>query len=230
MPVVTSTIAQLATQVGDRLQDPTFIFWLQRYEAYSALSEAIQDLMLLVGRPTIVYNTQITLQPNTVWQPMPANMVAITNIRSNQYSLWKTSVHVMDYLQGSWGGDWESDVADTPLRWGPLGWTQFFVHPAPVTPTLVNVSGVANPIVTPWPPTGAESSPFHSEIDIALQIYATAYLRLKELGDNAQIGNDLMQQYLDIAARNTQIEDRRDPLLFSRSLGTPTAPSLVSAR
>lgn len=230
MAVTTSTIAQLATQVGQRLQDDTFIFWLQKYEVYSALAEAYQDMMLLVGRPTLTYNTQITLLPNTVWQPMPANMVAITNIHSDNYSLWKTSVHVMDYLQGSWAGDWESDVADTPARWGPLGWTKFFVHPAPTTPILVTVAGVSNPITTAWPPSGSEQSPFASELDVALQLYATAYLRLKDLGDDMQEGQALMQQYLDIAARATQIADRRDPLIFSRSLGSTTAPSLVSLR
>lgn len=230
MPVTTSTIAQLATQVGQRLQDDSFIFWLQQQEAYVALAEAMNDLILLVGRPTITYNLQIALQPNTVWQPMPANMLAITNIRSDQYSLWKTSLHSMDYLQTSWGPDWTSDIADTPLRYGPLGFTKFFVHPAPSTPITVNVSGVSMPITEEWPPTGAEESPFEDSFDVALQMYATAYMRLKLLGNDAEIGNELYQQYLDLASRMTQIQDRKDPLIFSRSLGSATSLSVVSLR
>lgn len=225
-----STIAQLAVDVGNRLQDPTFTFWRQNYEAYSAIAEAIDDLMLIVGRPTIQFNTIITLTPNTVWQPMPANMIAITNLRGSGYSLWKTTLHAMDYLQASWGPDWESDIADVPARWGSLGLTYFFVHPAPSTAIQVSVSGVTNPITTAWPPTGAETSPFNNEFNVALQLYATAYCRLKELSDDALEGDVLYQQYIELAARMTQIADRRDPLIFSRSFGTPTAPSMVTLR
>ena len=65
---------------------------------------------------------------------------------------------------------------------------------------------------------------------MALQLYATAYCRMKELGDDALEGDAIYQQYLEIAQRLSQIEDRRDPLVFSRSFGTPTAPSLVTKR
>ena len=105
----------------------------------------MNDLILLIGRPTITFNTLITLEPNTVWQAMPANMVAITNIRASNYSLWKTPLHTMDYTQASWLADWESDVADAPLRWGPLGTTYFFVHPAPSTPIQVTITASAAP-------------------------------------------------------------------------------------
>lgn len=225
-----STIAQLAVGVADRMQDPSAIFWEQNYEQFSSVAEGISDLLLLIGRPTQQFNTLITLTPNQVWQPMPANILAITNIRGAQYSLWKTSLHAMDYLQASWGPDWESDVADSPLRWGPLGLTYFFVHPAPTTPIQVTVSGVTYPIQTPWPPTGAETSPFHNEINVAIQMYAAWYLSLKMLPDESLEGDAIFQQYLDIAQRNSTIEDRRDPLIFSRAFGTPTAPSLVSLR
>lgn len=230
MPVTTSTIADLATNTADRVQNPDYIFWLEQQETYVALSEAISDLMLLIGRPKLIYNTQITLQPNTVWQSMPSSLICITSMRTDQYSLWKTTLRSLDYLQTSWGPDWESDISDDgPRRWAPLGWTKFIVHPAPSTPLLVNVAGIQSPIAS-WPPTGAEQSPFHSEFDVALQLYATAYLRLKELGDDALEGNDLFRQYLDQAQRLTTIEDRRDPLVFSRSFGAPTAPSRVSFR
>jgi hypothetical protein len=225
------TIATLAADVQSRMQDPNAIFWLQSYEYYSAVAEAISDLLLLIGRPTQQTSTIYTLTPSTVWQPMPPNMLAITNIRSSSYSLWKTSLHAMDYTQASWGPDWESDTSNTgPLRWGPLGLTYFFVHPAPTIPIQVTVTGVAYPITTPWPPTGAETSPFHTEINVAIQMYAAWYLALKTLPDESLESEQLFNQYLDIAQRNSTIEDRRDPLVFSRAFGTPTAPSLVSLR
>lgn len=226
-----STIAQLATGAASRMQDPSFIYWRQHEETYTAVAEAISDLLLLIGRPTQTVNRLITIAANTVWQPMPTNMLAITNIRGASYSLWKTSLHTMDYTQASWGPDWETDTDDGgPLRWGPLGLNYFFVHPAPTTDIQVNVSGVAYPITTPWPPIGTEVSPFHNEINVAIQMYAAWYMGLKNLPDESTEGDALFQQYLDIAQRLSTIEDRRDPLIFSRAFGTPTAPSLVSTR
>lgn len=232
MAVVTSTINDLLPGIADRLQDPNFTFWDASMQARPALAEAINDLMLLVGRPTIQYNTLIRIQPNTVWQPMPANLICITNMRTDQFSLHKTSLRTMDYPPGgNWSSDWQSDVSVAgPKRWGPLGLTRFFVHPAPTVEMQVTIAGVAAPITTSWPPSGTESSPFQSEFNVALQLYAAAYLRIKELGDDAYEGQQLYQEYLEMAARWTSISDRRDPILFSRSFGVPTGISSVTNR
>lgn len=219
------SVATLGANVAARLQDPTAIFWNLQNEIYGGIEEALNDLMLLVGRPTIQYETLVTLTPNTVWQPMPANMLAITNIRANT-NLWKTSLHAMDYVQANWGSSWEEDRATVPQRFFPLGLTYFGVHPAPLAEVQVVVAGVSNPFTTPWPPTGAELSPFHDEFNQALELYATAYCRLKEIGDDALEGNALMAQYMQIAQRLTSIEDRYDSVIFSQALGTPTAASL----
>lgn len=223
-------ISQISPSVLSRVQDPTAIFWNLNLEIYQSLLESINDLMLIIGRPTLTYNSQITLNPNSVWQPMPSGLLAITNIRSNNYTLWKTTLHEMDYDQASWGSDWELDTADSPLRWGPIGLSYFFVHPAPTQQVQVNIAGVAYPNPTAWPPTGAETSPFHTEIEQALALYAESYLRLKQIGDDATEGDLLYQQYLAIAKRLTQLEDRRDPIIFSGAFGTPVAPSRVTMR
>ena len=223
------TIATLGTAVGNRLQDPTGIFWNTQWEQWAAVEEALNDLMLLVGRPTIQYATTVTLQPCTVWQPMPANMLAITNIRVGG-SAWlkKTTLNALDYLQASWGPSWESDLATLPARWAPLGLTQFIVHPAPTAAITVSITGVGYPTTDAWPPNGTEESYLHDELNVALELYSQAYCMLKE--SNVQVVNALMAQYLDIAQRATTIEDRRDPLIFSASFGTPTTASQVSRR
>jgi hypothetical protein len=224
-------ISVLAQQVLARVQDPTAIFWDLSLEVYPALVEALNDLMLIIGRPTTIYATPVQLNPRIVWQPMPANMLAITNIRTNFAGLWKTSLHSMDYLQTSWMGNWETDVAAVPVRWGPIGVSHFFVHPAPEQTLTVTVTGVGYPVPSAvFPPTGTETASFHDEFFQALELYAAAYLRLKELGDDAQEGQELYQQYLQIAQRLTRIEDRKDSLVFSQAFGTPTALSRVTRR
>lgn len=51
-PVATPTsVAELAPSVLSRVQDPAATFWNLNLEVYSALVEAINDLMLIVGRP-----------------------------------------------------------------------------------------------------------------------------------------------------------------------------------
>lgn len=225
-----ATISELQANLADRLQDPAGTFWLQTYEQFSAIAEGINDLLLLIGRPTQLINIPVTLTPNICWQSIPPNMLAITTIRSSTSMLWKTSLYAMDYLQSSWGSDWEGDVAMVPQRWAPLGLTYFLVHPAPSTPIIVQMTGIANPILTPWPPTGSEVSPFHQEFNVALQMYAAAYCKLKTVGDDSLEGDILFQEYLDIAQRLSQIADRRDPLIFSKSFGTPSAPSVVTLR
>jgi hypothetical protein len=226
-----TTISTLAGNVLARLQDPDATFWDLKLAVYPALVEAINDLMLIIGRPTTLYQIPIQLVPNVCWQPMPENMLAITNVQSNLQSLWKVSLRTMDFTQSSWTSSWETDVAASPLRWFPLGMTFWGVHPAVSQLTTVLVTGVGYPVPQAvFPPTGLESTVFHEEFNQALELYATAYLRLCELGDDAQEGQELYQAYLKIAQRMTSIEDRRDSLSYSQAFGVPNAPSRVTLR
>ena len=226
----TSTIAQLAPDVQNRLQDPSGIFWNLDFETNAALAEAISELLLIVGRPTVIFNWPVTLLANTVWQPMPSGLLCITDIRSISSRLQKTTMRSLDVLCASWTSSWESDRADQPLRWAPLGLSMFIVHPAPLQPISVNVTGIAYPLTDTWPPDGTETSPFHKEIDQALQMYAASYCRVKEIGQDHDEGLAMYKAFLEIAQRLSVIEDRRDDLVWCKSLGAPTAPSGVSHR
>lgn len=226
----TSTIASLAPDVSARLQDPTNTFWSLQFEVNAALAEAVNELLLILGRPTQFFDQIVTLQANTVFQPMPSGVLCITNIRGTGSQLWKTSLRNLDYLQGSWSSAWQSDRADFPVRWAPLGLSQFIVHPAPLQPITVNVTGVAYPFTDTWPPNGTEAVPFQKNFDQALEMYAAAYCRVKEVGMDHQEGQLLYQRFLDIARRATSIEDRRDDLVFSMSMGGPTAVTQTDKR
>lgn len=226
----TSTIAQLAPDVQNRLQDSNGVFWNLDFEINAGLAEAISELLLIIGRPTVIFNQPIILLPNQCFQPMPPGLLCVTDIRSQISRLHKTTLRSLDYLCASWTSSWQSDRADQPQRWAPLGLNYFIVHPAPLQPIPVNITGIAYPITTTWPPDGTETSPFEKNIDQALQLYAASYARVKEVGNDFLEGMALYQQFLEIAQRYSQIQDRRDSLVWTRSIGAPTSPSQTQHR
>lgn len=228
--MATSTLAAMAPQVQSRLQDPDGIFWNLNFEIYPALAEAVSELLLIVGRPMALFNVPVVLTPNTVWQPMVPGMLCVTNIQSGGSFLKKTVLHSLDYLMASWGPSWESDRAAQAQRWAPLGLGTFIVHPAVTQPVQVQVSGIAYPFTDPWPYSGTDVSVFEKNIDQALQMYAASYCRLKETGQDADEGFELYKRFQQIAQRYTQIQDRRDDLVWTQSFGVPTAPSQTSKR
>jgi hypothetical protein len=244
-------ISALADQVQNRLEetvgDPG-IFWSRQSEIYTGLIEAMNDLMLLVGRPTQMVRAPFDLQPNTVWQSFTglnfgaggfggggfgggsALFYLITDIQGPQSELWKVSLYDMDYVQASWGSDWENDVADNPLRWFPLGLNAFGIHPAVSTSTTVLLTGILCPVTEIWPYNGAEIVPFHHEFFAALEEYAAHYCRIKETGAEFEESLSLYQQYLSLAERMSQLEDRRDPLIFNKSVGGPAGLNPIRKR
>ena len=218
-----TTIATLADHAQQRIEEPVGspgFWWSRQFEIYSALIEAANDLMLLVGRPTQIVNFPFTLLPNTVWQTVPKGWLLITDIDGADGPLYKVNLYDLDYLQSSWGADWQQDVDDTAKRWCPIGFNMFVVHPAVSTPQVVNMAAIQYPTTDPWPYDGTETVPFEDNYFEALEIYAAAYARLKELGGEAQIGFQMLEQYLGIAKRMTAISDRRDPLIFTMGYGS----------
>ena len=228
-------ISVLADNVQGRLEEPIGFpgtFWWREYEIYSALVEAMNDCLLLVGRPTETVTFPITLAPNTVWQTLPKGLFVLTNLYGPQGEIRRTSLHAMDYVQAAHGPDWENTVGDHPYRWGPVGSNLFFIWPAPSTPIQVTITAIQYPAQFTWPYTDANdiTVPFHHEFFVALEEYAVHYATIKEMGKEFQEGLANYQSYLSLAQRMTQIEDRRDPVLFSKSLGIPYAASPITKR
>jgi hypothetical protein len=106
----------------------------------------------------------------------------------------------------------------------------FGVHPAPLTPISVNITFVAYPTSDTWPYSGAETVPFHNEFFEAIEQYAAHYARIKEIGAEFKESMALYQAYLTLAERMTQIESRKDSLLFSRSFGGTTGLNPIPKR
>jgi hypothetical protein len=228
----TTPISVLAGQVINRLEENNPpVFWNLSNELYSGLIEACNDLLILVGRPDFLVNQPFNLVPNTVWQQMPKGQLLITDIQGPSSPLWRVSLFSMDYEQASWGSSWEADTAPIPQRWGPVGLGGlFFVHPAPNAPTQVSITTIPYPTADNWPYTGTEVVPFHDEFFEALEMYSAHFCRIKESGAEFKESMTLYQSYLTLAQRMTQIEDRKDPLLFSRSFGGITGLNSIPKR
>lgn len=233
----TTPISVLAGNVCQRLEEELPppngngpIFWNLVDEINSGIAEAENDLLLLVGRPSQTANLLITLQANSVWQTLPLGVLLLTDIFTQNGRLRKSSLFDLDYVQSGSGSDWENDTAPTPIRWFPAGLTMFGIYPALSSPISVTASGIAYPIGQPWPYDGSQLVPFHDEFFEALELYASHYARIKETGVEFEESLQWLQQYLDLAKRITTIEDRRDPILFSRSWGGRTGLDSIQKR
>ena len=86
------------------------VFWLQQQEYVTAVAEAIQDLLLLIGRPTQTVTQSYTLLPNQVFQPMPPGVFVITDLYSEDGRVYQLTQYDMDFSQSAWQSDWEDDV------------------------------------------------------------------------------------------------------------------------
>lgn len=196
------------------------VFWNLQFEVYTAIVEAMNDLLLLVGRPTQTVAAPFSLVPNSVWQTVPRGLLAITNIWGPQSQLRKVTLFDMDYSQSSWDSSWENDTSDSgPTKWAPVGMNLFVVHPAPTAPQTVLLDGIRYPVIEDFPYSGAELVPFHHEVYVFLEQYAAHVLRLKEGSLEHQESMALYHNYLEGAKRLTSIEDRRDSLVFSPAFG-----------
>lgn len=227
-----ATVADLLPRVFDRLEEPPDgpIFWSMD-EANFAIIEAMNDLLLLVGRPTQIVQVPFTVQPNTVWQKMPKGMLAITDIQGMGSAAYKVTLEDFDYLQAYGGSDWENDIGAVILQWAPIGLNLFAVHPATSDFQTVLLTGISYPATQTFPYNPATINiPFAHEFLQAIEKYAAAYLRFKEGGQELTEGVKLYQSYLADAQRMTEIADRMDPWIFNAGTGLQTVSNPTSKR
>lgn len=218
-----ATIAALADHVQDRLEEPIGVglWWKRTTEVYPGIIEAMNEMMMLVGRPTQIVSVPFTILPNTPWQTVPKGMLCLTNIQGAPSEAWKVTLEDMDYLQASWGSDWEQDVGDVIKRWCPVGFNRFVVNPSVANPQTTLITGIQYPVTDSWPYDGTENIPFSDEFFSALEEYGAHYCRFKEAGNELSESFKLLQSFMNQAARMTQIQDRRDSWIWSRATGVP---------
>lgn len=227
-----STVADLLPRVFDRVEEPPSapVFW-NTDEANFAIIEAMNDLLLLVGRPTQIVQVPFTVLPNKVWQTMPKGMLAITDIQGMGSAVYKVTLEDFDYLQAYAGSDWENDIGAVILQWAPIGLNLLVVHPATSDFQTVLLTGISYPCSQTWPYNPATITiPFAHEFLQAIEKYAAAYLRFKEGGQELSEGVKLYQSYLADAQRMTEIQDRMDPWIFNAGTGLQTVSNQTSKR
>lgn len=226
-----ATLADLLPQIYARVEeDPSNpLFWIAN-ESTTAAVEAINDLMMLVGRPTQTVDFGFDIVPYTPWQTVPAGIFCLTDIQGAASQVWKYTLHDLDYLQVSWGSDWEDDVGDVILHWAPIGLTKFVVHPCVPVPQHVRLTGISYTTTETWPYDTNISIPYPDQFLQTLEKYAAHYLRLKEGGDEFTESYKLLQSYMADAQRFTEIEDRMDPLIFATGTGIPMAVNPTTKR
>jgi len=218
----TTPISTLAYNTQARLEEvpgSPGAWWSLQLELYSGIIEACNDLLLLIGRPTQTVQVPFTLQANTVWQQIPKGLLLVTDVQGFSSPLYKISLYDLDYLQSSWGSDWESDVDVAAYRWCPIGFNLFCVHPAVSVAQTVNLTAITYPTTQVWPYDGTSTVPFEDNYLQLIEEYCAFYARIKEMGGEFQEGMKLFDQYLNGAKRMSQIQDLRDPLLFSSGYG-----------
>jgi len=229
----TTPISVLAENTQSRLEEvpgSSGAWWSAQFEIYSAIMEAQNDLLLLVGRPTQTVNIPFTLVPNSVWQVVPKGLLLITDIQGFSSPLYKINLWDIDYLMTSWGPDWTQDVDNAAYRWAPIGFNLFAIHPAVATAQTVNITAITYPTTDVWPYTGAETVQFESNYFQLIEEYASFYCRVKEMGGEFQEGMKLFDQYLLGAKRMSAIQDLRDPLIFSSGYGASQRVSPTTMR
>lgn len=221
MPIVSDLVPQVQSRL-EEMAGPSGDgeLWSIQFEIRTAITEAMSDLMLLIGRPTQEVTQQFSLALNTCFQALPIGVFLLTNIYGVGGELRCVSLHDMDYILSSWSPAWSNDTSPNgPVRWFPLGFNLFGVHPAPTVPTNVTITGIQSVTTESYPYSGNSPLVFHDELEAALEQYATMYCKLKEDGPEVQTGMQLYKEYLAVAARNTEIEDRRDAVIFSPAFG-----------
>lgn len=228
MATVSDLLPQIFSRVEELPEDP--IFWTED-EANFAAIEALNDLMLLVGRPTQVVSLPFNIVPNQAFQQIPKGIFAVSDIQGAGSQVYKVTLEDFDYLQAYNTSDWTQDVGETIQQWCPIGMTMFAVHPTLSVFQTVQLTGIAYPCVETWPydPT-AITVPFNDIFLVTLEKYAAHYLRFKEATDEETESNKIYQSYLDDARRMTELQDRQDLWIFNKGTGVATVSNPISLR
>jgi hypothetical protein len=230
-----SIINDLVPLALDRIEESRTnpIFWNVQKEIMVFLSEAMNEAALITGEPEIRYSDSLTTSSQLT---LPANQTVMTfsgdvplfgmmRLESSG-QVKKTTVWDMDRMLPGW----ENDTGDVPDFWFPIGLTQFGIHPQLVAPVTVIVSGIAEPIPTPRPYTGAESVDYQEEYREAFVDYAAHICGLKEGTKEFQDSIKVFDRFVSRMSELSKFASRKGSLRFSRTMGAPASTTPVEIR
>jgi hypothetical protein len=231
-----STISNLEVLVLDRLEESRTnpIFWSVPSEIRVFLVEAMNEAALLTGEPEIRYTTNQAAAGGPLVLPAGQNVVQLNqNVPlfgmmrlESSGTVKKTTVWDMDrFLPG-----WENDTGDLPDFWFPIGLTLFGIHPQLNAPVNVIVSGIAEPITSPRPYTGAESVDYQEEYRDALVDYAAHIAGLKEGTKEFMDSIKVYDRFISRMQELSKFATRKGSLRFSRTMGVQGSTTPVEQR
>lgn len=230
-----STISDLEVLVLDRLEESRISpqFWDVQREIRVFLVEAMNEATLITGEPQIRFtNSSATGNPLT----LPANqtvmnltgdipLFGLMRLESAGQVL-KTSLWDLDRMLPGW----EADVGSVPDYWFPLGLDQFGIHPKLKVPVNVIVSGVAEPVSTGRPYTGAENVDFQDEFKEMFVDYAAHIAALKEGTKEFTDSIKVYDRFLSRLQELSKFATRKGSLRFTRTPGVPARVTPVEQR
>ena len=94
----------------------------------------------------------------------------------------------------------------------------------------VLLTGIASPVTDVWPYNGTEAVPFADQFFQAIEKYAASYLQFKAGGGDFKASMADYESYLADAKRMSALEDRRDPFIFSGSIGSQIVANPTKTR
>ena len=233
---VMSNISNLEVLVLDRLEESrtNSQFWSVQNEIRVFLVEAMNEAALLTGEPEIRYSTNQGLAGGSLVLPPGLNVIQLNeNVPlfgmmrlESSGTVKKTTVWDMDRMLPGW----ENDVGNVPDFWFPIGLTLFGIHPQLTAPVNVIVSGVAEPVTSPRPYTGAEPVDYQEEYRDALVDYATHISGLKEGTKEFMDSIKVYDRFISRMQELSKFATRKGSLRFSRTLGVPASTTPVEQR
>ena len=209
-----STLAQLAADVANRLNDPGNVFY-STSEIYWALAEGMCEASLITGNP-VVSAYQVTVPAQTTVCATPTGMLAIQSIVSTgSVSVLGTTMSDLDSVNPSW----ENDTGPAIESWIPLGVGKFGVYPKLTAPQTVTIVGLGYPVPNMAALTGSEPSPFEQGYNDMLVSYASHVLRLKQAGTEFTQSIVEYQRFLTQCGMLSRWSVRTGSLKFSSGIG-----------
>lgn len=111
-----------------------------------------------------------------------------------------------------------------------MGLTQWGIFPKLSADQRVVLTYIAYPVAKAPTYDGSEVLPFQDEYYQSIENYAAHVLRLKEAGQEFEVSQASYQEFLDSMQSLSRLQERRDNLVFSKTMGAALRTNVVESK